>query len=212
MPHPTYYHLPDEKRRRVFEAAVDEFAEHRFSAASINRVVKAAGIPRGSFYQYFENKEDLYLHVLEEIGREKMEIFSRYRPPSADTGFFDTVLGSIPAIFEWLERCPRYARIGVLMALDGSDFIQRVIEKLGSFREIMLAFLAEDQRKGRIRPDVDLNLVADIYYAVAPTLLNDFGSLQAPEHFAARVKAVFDILANGIRCGNEGENHAEHGA
>ena len=68
MPTATFFNLPEEKRNRIFNAAVEEFAGFRFSDASINRIVKAAGIPRGSFYQYFDGKEDLYLHILEKIG------------------------------------------------------------------------------------------------------------------------------------------------
>ena len=72
MPADTFRNLPEEKRLRIFHAAVAEFSQQPFSQASINRIVKDAGIPRGSFYQYFADKEDLYLYVITEIGREKM--------------------------------------------------------------------------------------------------------------------------------------------
>ena len=64
MPKETFYNLSEEKRQRIFQAAVSEFASHKFSEASLNRIVKAAKIPWGSFYQYFEDKEDLYLYVI----------------------------------------------------------------------------------------------------------------------------------------------------
>jgi TetR/AcrR family transcriptional regulator len=63
MPKDTFFNLDEAKRNRIFEAAVDEFSQRRFSEASINQVVKNAGISRGSFYQYFQNKEDLYLYT-----------------------------------------------------------------------------------------------------------------------------------------------------
>ncbi len=56
---PTFYRLPEEKRRRVIQAIVDEFSAETADRVSINRIIKAADISRGSFYQYFDDKVDL---------------------------------------------------------------------------------------------------------------------------------------------------------
>lgn len=67
MPTNTFLHLPEEKRRRLTEAAWREFTRVSCSEVSINRIVKNAGIPRGSFYQYFEDKEDLLSFLLRDL-------------------------------------------------------------------------------------------------------------------------------------------------
>lgn len=64
MPKETFYRLPDEKRERVMAVAEREFLENSFEAASINRIIKEAAIPRGSFYQYFEDKKDIFLYIV----------------------------------------------------------------------------------------------------------------------------------------------------
>ncbi|MCD8025463.1 MAG: TetR family transcriptional regulator [Clostridiales bacterium] len=55
----TFYNLPEEKRNRIIEAVMNEFASTTTEKVSINRIVKAAKISRGSFYQYFDDKVDL---------------------------------------------------------------------------------------------------------------------------------------------------------
>ncbi len=55
----TFYNLPDEKRNRIVEAIMNEFASAATEKVSINRIIKAANISRGSFYQYFDDKVDL---------------------------------------------------------------------------------------------------------------------------------------------------------
>lgn len=55
----TFYNLPEEKRQRVIDAIMHEFAGSTTEKVSINRIVKTAGISRGSFYQYFDDKVDL---------------------------------------------------------------------------------------------------------------------------------------------------------
>ena len=64
MPKETFYRLPDEKRERIMAAAEREFLENSFEAASINRIIKEAAIPSGSFYQYFEDKKDIFLYIV----------------------------------------------------------------------------------------------------------------------------------------------------
>ena len=53
--------MPEEKQQRLLDAQI-EFSRHSLQEASIANIVKLAEIPRGSFYQYFENKEDLYFY------------------------------------------------------------------------------------------------------------------------------------------------------
>ena len=70
MPTQTFSKLPEEKKRRIFLAIYDELKRVPFPEISINQIIKNAGIPRGSFYQYFENKEDAFDYFIEEaMGR-----------------------------------------------------------------------------------------------------------------------------------------------
>lgn len=64
MPTQTFFNLPQEKRERLLAVAKKEFTRVPFSKASINRIIKEAYIPRGSFYMYFEDKEDVYFYLL----------------------------------------------------------------------------------------------------------------------------------------------------
>ena len=65
MPKQTFFNLPTEKQEMIITAAKKEFSMHSYHDASINRIIKDAKIPRGSFYMYFENKEDVFYYILE---------------------------------------------------------------------------------------------------------------------------------------------------
>ena len=67
MPTATFYRLPEEKRERLLQACWGELTRVRFTDVSINRIIAAAHIPRGSFYQYFDDKEDLIRYLLEDM-------------------------------------------------------------------------------------------------------------------------------------------------
>lgn len=65
MPFQTFYNLSEEKKERLMDAVRAEFSRAPFEQVSINRIVQTAGISRGSFYQYFADKEDLFFYCIE---------------------------------------------------------------------------------------------------------------------------------------------------
>lgn len=67
MPTETFFRLPEAKRETLLRCARQEFARVPYPDASINRIIHAAGIPRGSFYMYFADKADLFLHLMDQF-------------------------------------------------------------------------------------------------------------------------------------------------
>ncbi|MBP3458191.1 MAG: TetR/AcrR family transcriptional regulator [Lachnospiraceae bacterium] len=65
MPSERFLNLPEEKKKRIIKASLKEFSRVSYDEISINRIIQDAEIPRGSFYQYFEDKKDLQTFLLE---------------------------------------------------------------------------------------------------------------------------------------------------
>lgn len=61
-----FWRLPVEKQKAIYEAAIDEFIRVPFEKVSINKIIQKAGISRGSFYTYFEDKRELLSFVMED--------------------------------------------------------------------------------------------------------------------------------------------------
>ena len=88
-------------------AAWEEFISVPKAEASINQIVRRAGIPRGSFYQYFTDKEALFLHLMETVLE---HLLTEYRKVIAEAG---------GDIFRAQELCfDRVARLG-----SGADIV-----------------------------------------------------------------------------------------
>ena len=64
MPTLTFNNLPEEKKNIIIEASIKEFKRALLIDASINKIIKDAGISRGSFYTYFKDINDLYTYSL----------------------------------------------------------------------------------------------------------------------------------------------------
>ena len=66
MPTERFYNLPAEKKKAIRDAAIDEFIRVPFEKASINKMIQTAGISRGSFYTYFQDKRDVLGYIFED--------------------------------------------------------------------------------------------------------------------------------------------------
>ena len=85
----TFYNLSEEKRKRVVGAVIAEFSESEDEKISINRIIRRAGISRGSFYQYFDDKVDL-VEVLQQSFAELIWADAEPVLSATDGDVFDT--------------------------------------------------------------------------------------------------------------------------
>ena len=65
MPTETWWNLPAAKRERVTRVAMVEFGKRGFSAGSLNVIAREADIAKGSLFQYFEDKLDMFTTICE---------------------------------------------------------------------------------------------------------------------------------------------------
>lgn len=93
MPTERFNRLPEEKRRVIREAALKEFSRVPYEKASINQIIRGADISRGSFYTYFEDKQDVVEFLLEDQFEQMQRIC---REALTDSG------GDYFAMMEWL--------------------------------------------------------------------------------------------------------------
>lgn len=73
MPSERFLRLPEEKRELICQIAMDEFVHVPLEKVSINRIIQKAGISRGCFYTYFEDKRALLIWVLKTTRKQWVE-------------------------------------------------------------------------------------------------------------------------------------------
>ena len=57
--------MDEERQKRLFESATEEFAEKGYNAASLNRILEKSGMSKSSLYYYFDDKADLFTTIME---------------------------------------------------------------------------------------------------------------------------------------------------
>lgn len=111
MPTERFYRLSKEKQNLIYEAARKEFARVPYEKVSINQIVKNAEISRGSFYTYFEDKDDAMKYVMEENYMQMQKVCTNALEYNG--GEF---LGMLKTLFEYLvEKMQNEKEVMVLV-------------------------------------------------------------------------------------------------
>jgi len=197
MPTPTYFNLPKEKREAIEQASILEFANHTFSEASINQIVKASNISRGSFYQYFEDKEDCYLHILTMIAKEKMELFGTIVNRSEQDSIFDEYEQMLEATIEWIKQKPLYYQMGMYMDMDDSEFIQKLIRRNQASMDYFIQLVKRDQDRGLIKSSINPVVLVDMLWSINRNTLMQFYLKQDFNGMRIHVKEMIAIIKGG---------------
>ncbi len=158
MPTPTFMNLPEEKRQRVVEAAICEFGANTYHLASVSKLVRRAGIAKGSFYQYFADKLDLYTYLLELAAQDKLEVISAAVESLGDEADFIEVLrAAMQAGVEFATSRPGLTAVGLnLLKESDSEVVAAVMSRLGARRRDVLGeWFARAQRQGQIDAGID---------------------------------------------------------
>jgi TetR/AcrR family transcriptional regulator len=169
MPRETFLNLPPAKRERFLQVAIDEFAENDYHQASITRICRDAGIAKGSFYQYFADKKELYLYLLDVAVQEKRNLLGQMRPPEG-ADIFATLRWVFHMQAQFNLTHPRLAEVGYRALNSDLPFRHELWDNWQAqakemYRSILLSGVAE----GSVRPDVDLDTAAHLLN----TLLNE---------------------------------------
>lgn len=168
MPKQTFYNLPETKRKAIMEAAESEFAQKGYDLSSIQQIIRTSGIPRGSFYQYFEDKEDIFGEVMYEISVRKLDFMRPLLDQQEEFGLFDWMREIIKWGVEFGLRDPAAFKIGkdlfASKTLDKSLFIKDMQERLYARHQLtpemfFMQAVQVSQERGEISRDYPLEMV-----------------------------------------------------
>lgn len=99
----------DDTRRSLFSAAIEVVGEDGYANATIGKIVERAKVATGTFYNYFETRQDLFDQLLSVLG-ERLLAHLRAQIPEDACGI-DRELYRIRAYFDFCRRTPGFLRI-----------------------------------------------------------------------------------------------------
>lgn len=147
--------VSEEKRNKILDVAIVEFAENGFVSANINSIANEAGISVGSLYKYFDHKEDLFLTIIH-YGVETLKtilggIIAEEEP-------LDTRIEKIiKAIQKYSRENEHLTKLYNEMATESrSNLVWKIVSDMeNATAGLYTSYIREAQEKGLLRRDIN---------------------------------------------------------
>ncbi len=210
MPHQTFFNLPADKQQRILDVCIKEFADKTYHKASISRMVKESNIAKGSFYQYFDDKKDLFKYILEYMGQKKMSYFTDVLPQMFEMNIFDLLKKLYVAGVVFAKDQPELTKIGNFILKTEDEELKNELISDNSSRsdDFMKTIIQAAIDRGEIRDNLDVGFINHLiqsmslsaieYYYLKHESLTDMD-----EDFIEATHAMVDVLRNGLANSNK---------
>jgi len=143
-------------REKLLEAAAQEFARIGLERANVDRISVGAGYSKGTIYNYFSSKEDLFSAVVERASSEAM---ASVPGPAASPR--DRLVATVAAFCDWVRQHDAFARVLVRECLMGTPSLYpRVIKAEAPLVNQLESILTDSSSVGELRNDVPSELLA----------------------------------------------------
>ena len=174
MPKQTFFNLSKEKRQIIEQAALDEFSEYGFDASNLNRIVERGKFAKGSFYQYFENKKDLYFHLIDTLVNKKRQYLTPVLDNYRDFSFQHNLKELFRLGLEFSADDPKLQKLGEDFSTMQPSFVKEFNEKYNpESADIFAELLTHAQEKGETQENIDIQISS---FSI-PSLINNTTTL-----------------------------------
>lgn len=193
MPKNTFFNLPEEKKQRIIDTAYDEYLNKPYEEVTVRSIVEKADIPIGSFYKYFEDKDELYLYLNDEI-IEKLK---------NATDYVTDYIAIPPNIDEKMFLTEREIKLTDTFYSAPIEIVRRFYFGSNKIRiiEMYEGELKEYKDQGKLRDGVDIQLTAYMYASTMYNLFTYFREnniTDNDERWKIKKELYFGIFTHGI--------------
>jgi len=204
----NFENLPEEKKKRIIDACMEEFARNGYDKASTNNIVKKAGISKGAIFHYFGNKKNLYLYILDYvISYMTKRLYDIIGTPSADV--FERIMNTGLAKIRLVYEEPLMYEIFYMAFISTPEELKEEIQKRYNkiYAENVPAFI-ENIDMSRFRKDINpakaLETIMLFIDALSNKYINIYRNKSANEvlmemdKLVEEYKEYFEILKRGL--------------
>ncbi len=124
-----FHSLEAEKKERIINAALNEFARNGYEKASTNEIVEEAGISKGSLFNYFNSKKELYLFLLDYVAEMIEKIYAQV--DWNETDFFERMRQMGLVKFRVYKKFPQAFDFLKALANEDAAEVKCEIKKIG---------------------------------------------------------------------------------
>ncbi|AEF34214.1 MULTISPECIES: TetR/AcrR family transcriptional regulator [Mycobacteriaceae] len=173
MPTVTWGRVDPARRAAVLEAAEAEFSARGFSHGSLNVIARRAEVAKGSLFQYFADKADLYAFVADTAGQ-RVRSYMERRIVDLDPSrpFFEFLTDMLDVWVAYFADHPReralHAAASMEIDTDARISVRTVVHR--HYLEVLRPLVDDAQARGDLRADADTGALLSLLLLIVPHL------------------------------------------
>jgi AcrR family transcriptional regulator len=150
-----------DRKSELMEAALDEFCTKSYEEASLNNIIKNAGISKGTFYYHFQDKQALYMHLMQLLVDAKIEFMERKLSDyvhNEDLSIFENLKLQARFSVEFAKEYPKYYLLGLMFYREkGKEIYTWVMDMLDVTSEAYYdSILEKAMKRGDFRDGISV--------------------------------------------------------
>lgn len=181
-------------KHNLFRAAAKIVGRYGYAEASVARITSEAGIAQGTFYNHFENRQELLDQLLPEIGKDMLDFIRARTDPAAPE--HDKEAGRFRAFFGFLEEVPEFLRI-----LNEAEFFapEGYRQHMANVSDAYARILKRGRDKGEVRDftDAEIEVLAHMFMGARGYLGQRYARSDATAQVPPHVLTAYDKLLTG---------------
>jgi AcrR family transcriptional regulator len=189
-----------ERRRRILQAARKVFARGGYAATRMSDIATAAGVGKGTLYEYFKGKEDLFCTLVVAVARESLESLMIRRLPDDPTEALREVIAYVVdvALRENLDLYRLFFDFWVGAAPHRQQAQELLRDVEGRWAEFVQELVRRGQREGAFRPEIDARQFVHLFVAAVDGLSLRMVVLAEDVDLRAYTACVQDLLVGSL--------------
>jgi len=180
----------------ILQTAMEVFSRYGYYETKVDEIARKANVGKGTVYRHFENKQKLFLSVVE-WGMESLEAKTR----SATAGIIEArshILTSLRAYFEFFEYHKDFYRVLINeMSTFQEQMEKRFLKKYFSHMDMLADIIGKGIKTGEFK-NVDPHQCAVLFMGICNSLIFDWFYHGMKERLVNRVNIIEEIFFNGI--------------
>lgn len=155
----------EQRKKQILQCAKKLFASKGYYQTQISDIQHAAGVARGTIYQYFKNKDDIFGTILENLFVEWKSVLSKIPDNNSEDyksgiKFFRY---KIKSSFEFFADDPDYCNILLKISLGLGENFDMLVSRF-DYQIVALTnnYLKAGIKQNKIKPDIDLELLSNL--------------------------------------------------
>lgn len=204
----SFENLPEEKKKKIIDICIEEFAEKGYTNASTNAIVKKANISKGILFHYFKNKKNLYLYIMDYVIKSFMDKYRQYNINPSDDIFDRLMQTGIIKLKMAYDEPLMYKLLFDIFINTPDELKEEIQNRFKNIYAEVLPTLYEGLDMSKFRKDVDVRKAVEIISLFLDGLqkkyMAEFKGMDADEvlgwvdKLTDEYRQYFEILKKGM--------------